>query len=135
VDLYAENIMDHYKNPRFKGILDKSDVSVHQKEANHSCGDVLELDLQIRKNKIKKMAFHGQGCAISQSAMSILLDEIKDMTLDEILALTKEDIYEMLGVPISARRSKCANLGLLTLQNAILEFQKKPKKYLIEIVG
>ena len=38
MDLYAENIMDHYKNPRFKGILDKSDVSVHQKEANHSCG-------------------------------------------------------------------------------------------------
>ncbi len=126
--------MDHYKNPKFKGHLEGSSVSVSRKEANHSCGDILQLDLKIEDAVLKKIAWSGEGCAISQSAMSILLDEAKTMTLDEILALTKDDIYEMLGVPISARRSKCACLSLLTLKNAILEYLNKKSINFVDIL-
>lgn len=135
MDLYAENIMDHYKSPRFKGELEKSDITISQKEANHSCGDALTLDLKINGDKIEKIAWRGEGCAISQSAMSILLEEAKDMSLDEILDLNKENIYEMLGVPISARRSKCATLSLMTLKNAILKHRGEKTLHFVDVIG
>ncbi|OGJ52216.1 hypothetical protein A2335_04635 [Candidatus Peregrinibacteria bacterium RIFOXYB2_FULL_32_7] len=134
MDLYAENIMDHYKNPRFKGSLSKKSVSVTQKEANHSCGDIMEIDLEIHDENLKNIAWRGEGCAISQSAMSILLEEIKNLPVSEILKLKKEDTYKMLGVPISARRSKCATLSLLTLKNAILKYQNKNLLHFVDIL-
>lgn len=134
MDLYAENIMDHYKNPKFKGALKEGEITVHQREANHTCGDVLEIDLKLKGDGLEKIAWRGEGCAISQSAMSILLDEAKDMTSEEIMELEKEDIYEMLGVPISARRSKCAVLSLLTLKNAFLTHKKQKQISFVDIL-
>lgn len=123
MDLYAQNILDHYKNPHNKGRISGKKVS--RKEANYSCGDTLNVDLVMEKGVIINMKFFGGGCAISQAAMSILSDEVIGMKVSEVLELTQEDIEGMLGVPITYRRAKCAILGLLTTKNAILKDQKK----------
>lgn len=117
MDLYAQNILDHYKNPRNYGILSDADIS--RAEANYACGDKLKIYLKFKKNKLADFRFEGSGCAISQAGISILGEQIIGKTKKEILALTLADMQKYLGVPISARRESCAKLGLLTIQRAL----------------
>jgi len=119
MDLYAQNILDRYKKPFH---LDKKiKAQLHHREANHSCGDSVEVKIQLDCNKITGYSFSGNGCAISMAAADMLGDLIEGMTKEEVLKLTKENIYEMLGIEISLRRSKCALLALLAVQNALLQ--------------
>ena len=126
MDLYAQNILDRYKNPLNKGKSVKP--TLKRNEANHSCGDAAEIKLAVKDDRLSDYSFDGAGCTISMAAADMIGDLIKGMTLDEILALTKENIYEILGIEISMRRSKCALLSLLAIQNAILEKRKEPLK-------
>ena len=127
--MYQENILDHYKNPRNFGKIENA--SVHHQEKNPLCGDEMELYLIIDKNKkVVDIKFHGRGCAISQASASLLTEHIKGKSLHEIEKLKKDDILEMLGIPISPVRLKCALLSLDTLKNSALIFEKyiKDKK-------
>lgn len=117
MDIYAQNILDRYKEPLYKD--KKLDADVRRKEANHSCGDSIEVQLKVDEGKVTGYSFSGAGCAISMASADMLGDLIKGMTKEEILKLTKEDIYEILGIEISLRRSKCALLSLLALQSAL----------------
>jgi len=121
MDLYAQNVMDHYHNPHNTGEINKP--TVRHNELNASCGDSISVDLVITEQMVTDIKFKGSGCAISQAAISILTDYVKQKSVDEILALTDTEIKEMLGVPISYRREKCALLGLLAIKNAILTWQ------------
>lgn len=126
MDIYAQNILEHFKRPSNKGVMKGADIT--HNEANFSCGDTLHVDLKINKNKLIDFKFEGGGCAISQASVSILGEEVIGKTLTQILKLDFNDIKQYLGVPISERRSKCALLGLLTIQNAILKQQGKEIK-------
>jgi nitrogen fixation NifU-like protein len=117
MDLYAENILDHYRDPRCKGAL--ANAHVTHSEANISCGDEVTLHLKIENDCIKEVAWEGIGCAISQAGMSILCEELEGMSLENAVALKKDDIYELLGIPVGPRRFKCALLCLHTLKNAL----------------
>ena len=124
MDIYAQNILDRYKKPFHKD--KKLNADLHHKEANHSCGDVVEIDLKMNGDKVANYTFSGNGCAISMASADMLGDLIEGMSKEEVLNLTKEEIYKMLGIEISMRRSKCALLPLLALQNALL---KKPRNW------
>lgn len=119
MDLYSENILDHYKNPLNFGTLENATVSVI--EYNPLCGDKIQLDLIVKDNIIQQLAFSGNGCAISQAAMSMLSEKLAGTTLEEANKITNDDIYEMLGVPISPARVKCALLGICALRRATKE--------------
>ena len=121
--MYQENILDHYKSPRNFGKL--NNASVHHHEYNPLCGDEIELYLIIDENrKVADVKFNGHGCAISQASASMLTEQIKGKIIDELKKMTKDDILEMLGIPISPVRLKCALLSLDTLKNSILIFEK-----------
>lgn len=126
MNIYAQHILNHYRHPRNSGRL--SDPSITHQEANYSCGDIVTVDLKIEKNRLSDIRFRAEGCAISQAAISILSDFMKGKTFKKISSLTKKDIIKLLGIEISFRREKCALLGLLAIQNAILLWQKKPLK-------
>ncbi|MBT3293318.1 iron-sulfur cluster assembly scaffold protein [Candidatus Peregrinibacteria bacterium] len=119
MDIYADNILDHYKRPRGKdeSLCVNEQRSCHS-EKNPSCGDSLIMELEI-DNGIVKIKWNGSGCAISQAAISLLSEEIEGKTEEEILKLNKKDIIKMLGVPISTSRIKCALLCLHTIKNTI----------------
>ena len=122
-DIYQENILDHYKNPRNFGKI--KNASVHHHEYNPLCGDEIELFLVLDKSrKIADVKFNGHGCAISQASASMLSEQIKGKSLNELKNLAKEDILKMLGIPISPVRLKCALLPLDTLKNSILIYDK-----------
>ena len=120
--MYQEQILDHYKNPRNFGKI--MNATVHHHEYNPLCGDEIEMFLVIRDKKVADVKINGHGCAISQASASMLSEKVKGKSLEELKKLTKEDILEMLGIPISAVRLKCALLSLDTLKNSILIHEK-----------
>lgn len=117
MDLYAENILDHYRHPRGKGEL--KNPSVEHEEVNHSCGDAIKIQLNIKGDTVEGIAWAGTGCAISQAGISMLCEEFEGEAITAIEALSEKDIRDMFGVPIGTRRTKCALLALHTIKNAL----------------
>ena len=111
---YREYILDHYKNPRNYGRLDSPTLS--HEEDNPLCGDVVGIDLKVSDGRIEDVRFHGRGCAISQASASLLTERIKGRSLDEARKISKEDVFEDLGIAISPARVKCALLSLKVLK-------------------
>lgn len=129
MDLYAENILDHYKHPRNAELLPHPDVS--HREENASCGDDLNLTLTLKNGVIAEIGWSGQGCAISQAAMSLLSEELTGKSLDEAGAMKKVSILALLGVPVGPRRLKCALLCLHTLKNTVRKVKgQEPESWL-----
>ncbi|MBN1120377.1 MAG: SUF system NifU family Fe-S cluster assembly protein [Anaerolineae bacterium] len=114
-DLYREIILDHYQNPRKKGKLEPADIDYA--EDNPVCGDHIHLTLQIDENDVvKAVGWEGEGCAISQASASMLYETLVSKSLDEIRTIGKDDVLEMLGIPLSPVRLKCALLSLKVLK-------------------
>ncbi|HLD07804.1 MAG TPA: iron-sulfur cluster assembly scaffold protein [Candidatus Peribacterales bacterium] len=133
MDLYAENILDHFRHPRHSGEL--PNATIKHEEWNHACGDELHLSLLIEDGIVAKIAWTGTGCAISQASMSILSEELIGKREEELLALTKDNIYTMLGVPIGPRRFKCALMSLHTAKNAIHKARGEKLQSWVETVA
>ena len=109
-DIYRQQILDHYKNPRNHGELEDPTFS-HVGE-NPMCGDRIELDVALDdEGRIKQVAFQGDGCAISQAAASLLSEELPGLTIEELQAMDRDDVIDLLGVDISPMRVKCAVLA------------------------
>lgn len=113
-----EFILDHYKNPRNYGTIEDADASFE--EGIPSCGDVVRLDLKLRDGRVEDIKFSGKGCAISQASVSILTENVRGKTVEEILSLKDEEMLGALGKPISPVRFKCALLGVKVLKKALL---------------
>jgi len=117
-DFYKENILDHYRNPRNAGTLENPTYT-HESH-NPLCGDVIRVDLHINENNlVDKVTFEGKGCAISQASASMLTEMIEGKSLDEVKQISKEDILELLGIPIGPVRMKCALLSLKALKAGV----------------
>jgi nitrogen fixation NifU-like protein len=116
-DLYRDFILDHYRNPRNAGTLEAPDASFE--DTNPLCGDKIRMDVKLQNGAVSDIKFRGRGCAISQASASLLTEEIKGKTLDEINRLSKEDVLANLGINISPARLKCALLGLKVLKEAL----------------
>jgi len=119
MNLYQEEILDHYKHPRNKIKLEDSTYSA--RAINALCGDNLSLDILIENGIISKVGFSGDGCAISQAAMSMLTEEISGKPQEILFTLEERDVLEMIGVPIGPARLKCALLCL----NVIDQIRKR----------
>ena len=116
--MYAENIMDHFNSPRNVGEVEKPDIK--HRGFNPFCGDQVEVTIKLDKEKeIQEIKFTGKGCSISQASASMLTELIKGNSIEEVKKLTKEDILDLLNIPIGPVRLKCALLALDTVQEGI----------------
>jgi nitrogen fixation NifU-like protein len=116
-DLYRDYILDHYKRPRNFGELPDPDLEAE--EHNPLCGDELGVQIRVRDGRIEDLRFHGHGCAISQAAASIASEELKGMELQEVGRLGADWMLDLLGIPVSATRRKCALLNLKVVRGAV----------------
>ncbi len=117
-DFYRDYILDHYRNPRNFGSLERSDASAE--DVNPLCGDQIKMELKVEDGKVSDVRFSGKGCAISQASASMLTEHVKGMTLAQIATLTKDAVLENVGIGISPTRLKCATLGLRVLKSAAI---------------
>lgn len=110
-DMYRQQILDHYKNPRNYGEIEEPTFT-HVGE-NPMCGDEIRMDVVLDDDEetIERVAFRGDGCAISQASASMLSEKLAGMTVEELDAMDRDDVTEMLGVDISPMRVKCAVLA------------------------
>ena len=117
--LYREVILDHYKNPRGHGLLEDADAQADGQ--NPLCGDEVSIYVAFDEDgdTIDEVKFSGRGCAISQAATSMLTEMVKGKQANEVATLTRDDILEEVGIPLTPVRLKCALLGLTTLKLAL----------------
>ncbi|NJL57356.1 iron-sulfur cluster assembly scaffold protein [bacterium] len=110
-EMYRENILDHAKNPRFPGVLDPADYDFEGD--NPLCGDHLHMTMRVdEEGTITDIAWEGNGCAISQATASMLGELVMGKRLDDVRHLSRDDIFDMIGIPLTPNRMKCALLSL-----------------------
>jgi nitrogen fixation protein NifU and related proteins len=115
--LYREQILEHYKHPQNFGRLERFDLEYE--DSNPFCGDEQHVWIRLdEEGRVAEVGFEGKGCAISTAATSLLTDELRGMTREELLRLPKEFVLDLLGIEISATRIKCALLGLKIVKSA-----------------
>ncbi len=122
-DLYREHILDHYENPRFHGDLSDADF-VHE-EDNPLCGDRIRIAVKLSEDgaRIANAAFDGDGCIISQAAASMLLERVVGSPVSEVEHFEPQAMLDLVGVPLTANRVKCALLGLKVLKTGLKRWQ------------
>ena len=118
-DLYRENILDHYRNPRNHGRIE--DAAASAEGMNPLCGDEVTITVAFAEDgeTIDDLKFEGRGCAISQASTSMLTELVKGRKAGDVLAFDREELLDEVGIPLTPVRLKCAILGLHTLKVAL----------------
>ncbi|MDE2952261.1 MAG: iron-sulfur cluster assembly scaffold protein [Chloroflexota bacterium] len=130
-DMYREIILDHARNQRHWSLLDPNDLD--HEESLPLCGDRLRLTLRLNAdNVITAVGWDGEGCAISQASASMFGERILGMRLDEARAISKQDLLDNIGLPLSINRVKCALLPLKVLVIGTFGQQGSERWILIE---
>jgi len=117
-DFYRELIIERYKTPHYRGVLDPNDISYE--DDNPACGDHIQIDVRLdEEGVVTEALFSGEGCAISQASADLLIESIIGKNIEEIKEVGKEDILENLGIELGPVRLKCALLPLKVLKAGI----------------
>ncbi|MGM9966031.1 MULTISPECIES: Fe-S cluster assembly sulfur transfer protein SufU [unclassified Rummeliibacillus] len=134
--LYRSVIMDHYKKPRNKGVIDDSNVSIDMN--NPTCGDRIHLSIKVEDGIVVDAKFEGEGCSISMSSASMMTQAIKGKTTEEAVKLAQVfsemmlghdhddsldlgDVEALSGVSQFPARIKCATLSWKAMEKGIKE--------------
>jgi nitrogen fixation protein NifU and related proteins len=133
--LYRQVIMDHYKNPRNKGILEDGALNINMN--NPTCGDRIQLTLKVEDGKIESAKFDGEGCSISLASASMMTQAVKGLPVEDALKLAKifydmmlgndydeasydlGDIEALQGVSKFPARIKCATLAWKAMEQGV----------------
>ena len=119
---YSEKVLDHFRNPRNVGTLEGDDVVVG-KVGNPTCGDIMEVFIRIDGEKITEAKFRTFGCGSAIATTSMTTEMVVGMTLDEAMAMTRDDVAEELdGLP--PVKMHCSNLAADALHEAIVNYRK-----------
>lgn len=114
--MYRDEILDLYNNPRNSGKIEDPDLELEGE--NPSCGDHLNLYLNLENGKITEVKHESEACAICTASTSILTEEIQGLSMEEVEVLDEDWMLNKLGIDVSPMRMKCALLGLKTLQKS-----------------
>lgn len=118
---YIDNILDHHDHPRNKRRLDPTDIEASG--GNPGCGDVVVMFAKLGEDgRILDASFQGEGCTISQSAASMLTEDLVGRTLQEVQGMSFEDVVDEMGKEVVSTRTRCATLALSIMKNASADY-------------
>ncbi|RNF39308.1 Fe-S cluster assembly sulfur transfer protein SufU [Planococcus salinus] len=137
--LYRQVIMDHYKTPRNKGSLENDNINIEMN--NPTCGDRIQLTLQVEEGIVKDAKFDGEGCSISMASASMMTQAVKGKDVETALRLSKTfsdmmlgkeyddsidlgDIEALQGVSQFPARIKCATLAWKAMEKGVQNEEK-----------
>jgi nitrogen fixation NifU-like protein len=123
-EMYREVILDHYKNPRGHGVIEAADAVAEGQ--NPLCGDEVSIFVSFDGDRIEDVKFRGRGCAISQAATSMLMEMVKGRSASEVAEMSRDELLEEVGIPLTPVRLKCALLGLGVLKVALNKAKGTP---------
>ncbi len=117
MDMYREDVMDHYEHPRNQGELVGDDV-VTERDSNASCGDMVQFFLKVEQGKIVDVKWKGIGCAITTAAASKLSEYLVGKKIEDIRKLGEgELVKKAIGFEINLGRSKCLTLPVKVVKS------------------
>lgn len=117
-EIYQEHVLDHYESPYHRGHCPTA-THAHEDD-NPLCGDVVRVELKIGpEGRIEEAWFHGDGCCVSQSAASMLMEKIEGKTIDEIRRFSAPEMLELFRAPLTPNRQKCCLLSWRVVQSAV----------------
>ena len=123
---YSEKLLDHFKNPRNVGTLDKGNNNVGTGLVGApECGDVMRLQIQVddESGKITDAKFKTFGCGSAIASSSLATEWLKGKTVDEALAIDNMAIVEELALP--PVKIHCSVLAEDAIKSAISDYKKK----------
>lgn len=123
---YSEKLLDHFKNPRNVGTLDKSKNSVGTGLVGApECGDVMRLQIEVdpATQKIVDAKFKTFGCGSAIASSSLATEWLKGKSVDEALTIDNMAIVEELALP--PVKIHCSVLAEDAIKSAIADYQKK----------
>jgi nitrogen fixation NifU-like protein len=117
--LYQDRILDHYHEPFHRG---SCPLATHCHEAtNPLCGDRIRIELRVDdEGRIADAFFQGEGCCVSQSAASILVEHCQGKTVDAVRSMRPNDMLSLFACPLTITRQKCCLLPWRVMQAAIV---------------
>ncbi|ARK20848.1 SUF system NifU family Fe-S cluster assembly protein [Sporosarcina sp. P26b] len=132
--LYRSVIMEHYKHPKNKGVLENGNVTIDMN--NPTCGDVIRLTMNVEDDIVKDVKFEGEGCSISMASASMMTQMIKGETTERALQLAHtfsnmmlgkdidesidlDDLEALSGVAQFPARIKCATLSWKAMEKGV----------------
>jgi nitrogen fixation NifU-like protein len=120
-----EIILNKYEFPNYKKRL--NDFNAYSKNFNSFCSDFIEVFLKIEKDKILDIGYDGKLCTISQGVIEMIIDSIINKSIDEVKKFSLDDIKALIGEEILKIRTKCCLIGIETIKNAIIEYERNYK--------
>ena len=122
MESYTEKVIEHFRNPRNMGSLDHPDGQAQV--GNPVCGDVMQMEIRVLKNRIADIKFKTLGCGAAIATSSILTELAKGKTLEAAAKLSNQDVARELG-GLPKVKMHCSNLAADCLRKAIEDYRKK----------
>ncbi len=123
MNIYKEDLLDHYKNPRNCRTMLEPDIN--SGEYNPACGDRVEIQAKINGQFVKEVSFTGNGCVVSLATASKLTEVCINKSLNEILNFDDNFVISLIGINLGPTRIKCALLSLQALKKGIDKLNSK----------
>jgi len=126
---YSEKLLDHFKNPKNVGTLDKSKTNVGTGLVGApECGDVMRLQIEVddESGMIKDAKFKTFGCGSAIASSSLATEWLKGKTIDEAVAIDNMAIVEELALP--PVKIHCSVLAEDAIKSAIADYKEKNAK-------
>jgi len=119
---YSKKLLDHFKNPHNYGSM--KDPDGVGREGNPVCGDVIELHIKVRDNKIEDIKFLTFGCVAAVGTSSVLTEMVKGKTLKEGKRITSQELAKEIG-GLPSVKFHCSILGIKALRAAIKDYEDR----------
>ena len=122
-EMYTEQVMDHFMNPRNVGEIPDAD-GVGQ-VGNPVCGDIMRIYFKLDESgRIADVKFKTFGCGAAIATSSMITELVKGKTLDEALEISNRTVADALG-GLPARKMHCSNLAAEAFQSAVNDYRKR----------
>jgi nitrogen fixation NifU-like protein len=123
--VYSEKVMEHFKNPRNVGEMEKPDGIGHV--GNPVCGDIMELYIKVKDNTITDAMFKTFGCGAAIATSSMVTELVKGKSIDQALKISNSAVAEALG-GLPPVKMHCSVLAEEALKSAIDDYKSKQAK-------
>jgi len=117
--LYSEKVMEHFRNPRNVGEIEKPDGIGHV--GNPVCGDIMELYIKVDNGNIVDAKFKTFGCGAAIATSSMVTEMVKGKSIEEALEISNRAVAEALG-GLPPIKMHCSVLAEEALKSAIDDY-------------